>query len=91
MAVYPQGIANDSYTFRFPAASPFGGRITAGRANIIAGVTGVETVLRGIFGLELGRDGSIGFSNNGPLKLKDLALSFPYSNRLWTVYLVRKD
>ena len=87
MVVYPQGIANDSYAFRFPAAAPFGGRVTAGRANIVAGVAGVETVLRGIFGLELGRDGSIGFSNNRPPTLKNLALSFPYTDRLWTVHL----
>ncbi|WP_213807097.1 hypothetical protein [Granulicella sp. dw_53] len=85
MAVYPQGIANDSYTSRFPAAAPFGGRITAGRANIVAGAAGVETVLRGLFGLELGRDGSIGFSNNRPPALKNLELSFPYSERVWTV------
>lgn len=87
MAVYPQGIANDSYSFRFPVAAPFGGRITAGRANIVAGAAGVETVLRGIFGLTLGIDGSIGFSNNGSPSAKNLAMSFPYSDHLWTVHV----
>ena len=91
MAVYPQGIANDSYTFRVPTAAPFGGRITAGRANIIAGVAGVETVLRGIFGLELGRDGSIGFSNNRPPTLKNVALRFPYIDRSWTAHLAAEE
>jgi len=87
MAVYPQGIANDSYAFRVPAAVPFGGRVTAGRANIIAGVAGVETVLRGIFGLELGEDGSIGFSNNRPASVTSLTLSLPHDGRVWTVRL----
>ncbi len=87
MAVYPQGIANDSYTFRYPAAAPFDGRIAAARANIVASAAGVETVLRGIFGLELGRDGSIGFSNNRLPTSKSLALSIPYGDRIWSVHL----
>lgn len=85
MAVYPQGIVNDSYLFRVPQSARFGGRVSAGRSNVIAGCAGMETVLRGVFGLELGRDGSIGFSNNRSDQAQPSALAYPFQGRTWTV------
>jgi hypothetical protein len=84
MAVYPQGIANDSYTSRFSQAASFGGRVTGGRSNIIVGVAGVEAVLRGVFGLEMGRDGSIKVSNNLVDDLGPSAVAIPFRHRIWT-------
>ncbi len=62
LAVYPQGISNDDYSSRFVASKPFGGRISAGLTNVISGCVGAETMIRGLFGVSPGRDGSIGFS-----------------------------
>ena len=66
LAVYPQGVANDDYTTRFPQSQPFGGRISAGRTNEISGSVGVEAIVRGLFGVRPERDGSIGFSSWTP-------------------------
>ena len=57
-----QGIANDDYTFKFPQSAPFGGRVSAGRTNEIAGAAGVGLIVKGLFGVKPGRDGSIRFS-----------------------------
>ena len=85
LAVYPQGIANDDYSSRFPESKPFGGRVTAGRTNVISGCVGVETIVRGLFGVEPERDGSIGFTarrlpGDGPM-----ALAYPFRGQTWTV------
>jgi hypothetical protein len=85
LAILPQGIANDDYRFMFPQSASFGGRISAGRTNEISGATGVEVIIRGIFGVRPGRDGSISFSmglrpGDGPI-----ALSYPYRGRIWDV------
>ena len=55
LAVYPQGIANDDYTSRFPQSKPFGGRISAGRTNEISGCVGVEAIVRGLFAVRPGK------------------------------------
>lgn len=85
LAVYPQGIANDSYAFRYPPSKRFGGRVSAGRTNLIASCAGVDTILRGIFGLEFGADGSIQVANNQAVNSKPAALAVPFRGRLWTV------
>jgi hypothetical protein len=85
LAVYPQGIANDDYTFRYPQAAQFGGRIGGGRSNAMVSCAGVEAVLRGVFGLDLGRDGSIGVSNNQLSVSGSSALAIPFRGRIWTV------
>jgi hypothetical protein len=85
LAVYPQGITNDSYTFRYPQSERFGGRVGAGRTNLIASCAGVDAVLRGIFGLDLGTDGSIKVANNQSATSGPLALAVPFRGKLWTV------
>jgi hypothetical protein len=85
LAVYPQGITNDSYTFRYPQSERFGGRVGAGRTNLIASCAGVDAVLRGIFGLDLGTDGSIKVANNQSATSGPLALTVPFRGKLWTV------
>ena len=77
MAVYPQGIANDDYSFRYPEARAFGGRITGGRSNVIAGCTGVETILRGMFGVAPDPDGSLGFAHTHRPGDAPYTLSYP--------------
>lgn len=85
LAVYPQGITNDSYAFRYPQSKRFDGRVGAGRANLIASCAGVDTILRGIFGLELGADGSIRVADNQTVDSEPSALSVPFRGGLWTV------
>jgi len=85
MAVYPQGIANDDYSFRYPEAQRFGGRISAGRSNVIAGCTGVEAIIRGLFGVDPRRDGSIGFSHNHRAGDGPYSLSYPFRGRSWSI------
>ena len=85
MAVYPQGIANDDYSFRYPEAQKFGGRISAGRSNVIAGCTGMDAIIRGLFGVEPGRDGTIGFAHNHKSGDGPYSLSYPFRGRSWTV------
>jgi hypothetical protein len=85
LAVYPQGITNDSYSFRYPQSERFGGRVGAGRTNLIASCAGVDTILRGIFGLELGMDGSIQVANNQAADSETVALAIPFRGGLWTV------
>ena len=85
LAVYPQGIANDSYTFRYPESERYGGRVGAGRTNLIASCAGVDAILRGIFGLDLGMDGSIKAANNQSANSGPLALAVPFRGKLWTV------
>jgi hypothetical protein len=85
LAVYPQGIANDDYSSRFPESKRFGGRVTAGRTNVISGCVGVEAIVRGLFGVEPERDGSVGFAarrlpGDGPM-----ALAYPFRGQTWTV------
>lgn len=85
LAIYPQGIANDDYSSRFPESKSFGGRVTAGRSNVISGCVGVETIVRGLFGVEPERDGSIRFTahrlpGDGPM-----ALAYPFRGQTWTV------
>ena len=85
LAVYPQGITNDSYAFRYPQSKRFGGRVGAGRTNLIASCAGVDTILRGIFGLEFGADGSIQVANNQAVNSTPSALAIPFRGGLWTV------
>ena len=85
LAVYPQGITNDSYAFRYPQSKQFGGRVGAGRTNLVASCAGVDAILRGIFGLELGADGSIKVANNQTTDSGTSALSIPFRGELWTV------
>jgi len=85
MAVYPQGIANDDYSFRYPEAKQFGGRISAGRSNVIAGCTGMDAVIRGLFGVDPGRDGSIGFAHNHKSGDGPYTLNYPFRGRAWNV------
>jgi hypothetical protein len=86
LAVYPQGITNDSYTFRYPQSERFGGRVGAGRSNLIASCAGVDTILRGIFGLEFGADGSIQVANRSlESNSEPSAVAVPFRGRLWTV------
>jgi hypothetical protein len=85
MAVYPQGIANDDYTFRYPEAKEFGGRISAGRSNVIAGCTGMDAIIRGLFGVDPGRDGSVGFAHNHRAGDGPYSLSYPFRGKSWTV------
>jgi hypothetical protein len=84
MAVYPQGVGNEDYTFKFPQAAPFGGRIGAGRTNEISGSVGVEAVVRGLFGVEPGRDGSIRFRAGRRPQDPPMALAYPFRGRTWT-------
>ena len=81
MAVYPQGIANDDYTFRYPEAKKFGGRISGGRSNVIAGCAGMDAIIRGLFGLDPGLDGSITFAHNAHAG----TLVYPFRGQSWTV------
>ena len=85
MALYAQGVANDSYTFKYPEAAKFGGRISAGHTNEVVGSAGVEMVLRGLFGLDLSRDGSIRVANNQLEGMEPSALTVPFGDRTWTV------
>jgi len=86
LAVYPQGITNDSYAFRYPQSERFGGRVGAGRSNLIASCAGVDTILRGIFGLEFGADGSIQVANHSlESNSAPSAVAVPFRGRLWTV------
>lgn len=85
LAVYPQGIANDDYTSRFPQSKPFGGRISAGRTNEISGCVGVESVVRGLFGVRPERDGAIGFAAGRRSQDGPMALSYPFRGKIWTV------
>lgn len=85
MAVYPQGIANDDYSFRYPESKKFGGRISAGRSNVIAGCTGMEAIIRGLFGADPGRDGSIAFSQHHKTGDGPYTLVYPFGGRSWTV------
>lgn len=85
MAVYPQGIANDDYSFRYPEARRFGGRVSAGRSNVIAGCTGVEAVIRGLFGVIPGSDGSVSFTHNHKADDGPYTLIYPFRGRSWTV------
>jgi hypothetical protein len=85
LAVYPQGITNDSYAFRNPQTARFGGRAGAGRSNLIASSAGVDAILRGIFGLEMSADGSIKVANNQKVDSEPMAVSIPFRGRVWTV------
>jgi hypothetical protein len=85
LAVYPQGIANDDYTSRFPQSKPFGGRISAGRTNEISGCVGVEAIIRGLFGVKPERDGSIGFSAGRLPQDGPMALAYPFRGKIWTI------
>lgn len=86
LAVYPQGITNDSYAFRYPQSERFGGRVGAGRSNLIASCAGVDTILRGIFGLEFGADGSIQVANRSlEANSAPSAVTVPFRGRFWTV------
>jgi hypothetical protein len=85
MVVYPQGVGNEDYTFKFRQAGPFGGRIGAGRTNLISGCVGVEAVVRGLFGVEPGRDGSIRFRAVRRPQDPPSALAYPFRGRTWTV------
>jgi hypothetical protein len=85
LAVYPQGITNDSYALRYPESKRFGGRVGAGRTNLVASCAGVDTILRGIFGLELSTDGSIKVADNRTTDSGTLALSIPFRGGLWTI------
>jgi hypothetical protein len=85
MAVYPQGVGNEDYTFKFPQAAPFGGRIGAGRTNEVSGSVGVEAVVRGLFGVEPGRDGSIRFRAGRRPQDPPMALSYPFRGHTWSV------
>jgi hypothetical protein len=85
LAVYPQGVANDDYTSRFPQSGPFGGRISAGRTNEISGCVGVEAIIRGLFGVVPERDGSIGFSAGRLPPDEPMALAYPFRGKTWTV------
>jgi hypothetical protein len=86
LAVYPQGITNDSYAFRYPQSEHFGGRVGAGRSNLIASCVGVDTILRGIFGLEFGADGSIKIANHSlESDSEPSAVAVPFRGKLWTV------
>jgi hypothetical protein len=85
MAVYPQGVANDSYTFQFSEAAKFNGRISAGHSNEVVGSAGVETVLRGLFGLNLSRDGSIRVADNQLKGMAPSAIAVPFRGKIWTV------
>jgi hypothetical protein len=85
MAVYPQGVSNEDYTFKFPQAAPFGGRIGAGRTNEVSGSVGVEAVVRGLFGVEPGRDGSIRFRAGRRPQDPPMALAYPFRGRNWTI------
>jgi len=85
LAVYPQGIANDDYTTRFPQSQPFGGRISAGRTNEISGCVGVEAIVRGLFGVRPERDGSIGFSDGRLPQDGPMALAYPFRGKIWTI------
>jgi hypothetical protein len=85
LAVYPQGIANDDYSPRFPQSKPFGGRIAAGRTNEISGCVGVEAIIRGLFGVRPERDGSIGFSTGRLASDGPTALAYPFRGQTWTV------
>jgi hypothetical protein len=85
LAVYPQGVANDDYTTRFPQSQPFGGRISAGRTNEISGSVGVEAIVRGLFGVRPERDGSIGFSSGRLPQDGPMALAYPFRGQTWTI------
>jgi hypothetical protein len=85
LAVYPQGLANDDYTSRFPQSKPFGGRISAGRTNEISGSVGVEAIVRGLFGVRPERDGSIGFSSGRLPQDGPTALAYPFRGKTWTI------
>lgn len=85
LAIWPQGVANDDYTPRVPAAAPFGGRISAGLTSEISGSTGVEAVVRGLFGVRPGRDGSIGFGAGRRAGDGAASLSYPYRGRVWKI------
>jgi len=85
LAVYPQGIGNDDYSSRFPESKRFGGRVTAGRSNVISGCVGVETIVRGLFGVEPERDGSIGFTARRLPGDAPMALAYPFRGQTWTV------
>ena len=85
LAVYPQGVANDDYTTRFPQSQPFGGRISAGRTNEMSGSVGVEAIVRGLFGARPERDGSIGFSAGRLPQDGPMALAYPFRGQTWTV------
>ena len=85
LAIYPQGIANDDYTTRFPQSKPFGGRISAGRTNEISGSVGVEAIVRGLFGVRPERDGSIGFSAGRLPQDGPMALAYPFRGKTWTI------
>ena len=85
LAVYPQGIANDDYSTRFPQSKPFGGRISAGRTNEISGCVGVEAIIRGLFGVRPERDGSIGFSAGRLPQDGPMALAYPFRGKTWTI------
>ncbi len=85
IAVYPQGVGNEDYTSKFPQAAPFGGRISAGRTNEISGSVGVEAVVRGLFGVEPGRDGSIRFRAARRPQDPPMALAYPFRGHTWSV------
>ena len=85
LAVYPQGVANDDYTTRFPQSQPLGGRISAGRTNEMSGCVGVEAIVRGLFGVRPERDGLIGFSSGRLPQDGPMALAYPFRGKTWTI------
>jgi hypothetical protein len=85
LAIWPQGIANDDYSSRVPESAQFGGRISAGLTNALCAATGPETVIRGLFGANPGRDGSIGFAAGRRTQDGPSSLAYPFRGRVWTV------
>ena len=52
---------------------------------MIAGCTGVEAVIRGLFGVIPGRDGSVSFAHNHKADDGPYTLVYPLRGRSWTV------
>ncbi len=85
LAIWPQGIANDDYSSRFPPSARFGGRLSAGLTNALCAAAGPETVIRGLFGADPGRDGSIAFAAGRRSQDGPSSLAYPFRGHTWNV------